>query len=105
MLYPDGNLLYWGVMHVRDEGLKEAQVPKDSVEYLLTLAERINYSSLNDVYPNGWDIPSAITSVRNHGKAKVIMHDWSENGTPVELTRFEEAIDRISQSDRWVRGH
>ena len=100
----DGTVVYEGHDFVKTKGRVEITMPKEKIEQLLEEFEAIDYFNLNDKYTERTitDAPSVITSITVDGKTKTIKHYHGDFSTPEELTRLEDKIDEIINTDQWI---
>lgn len=110
----DGEVVFEGKRFVKSVGKLTAHVPPEDVQRLAEEFKKANYFSLRDKYVSPadgcqqWatDNPSAITSIKFEGKEKSVNHYYGCRGVKGldELVKLETAIDRVAQTDQWVKG-
>ena len=100
----DGTVVYEGEDFVKTRGRVEIIIPEEKIEQLLEEFEAIDYFALNDNYKERTitDAPSVITSITIDGKTKTIEHYRGDFNAPEELTRLEDKIDEIINTDQWI---
>ena len=101
VIYGNGTVQYDGRNFVAVPGEYESQISKQDVDELLKRANAIGYFGLRNEYTEPiTDIPTITTSI-SIGKItkKIINHA----GAPEALTEFENMIDRVAGSDKWVK--
>jgi hypothetical protein len=119
-IFADGRVVYRGKLFVRNRRRVESKLTQEALRQLLAEFEKTDYFSLRDRYqywedgcPGGaMDYPSAITSIRINGRAKITTHDYgcrekSQDGRPgpvypKELFALEQRIDEIVGTTRWT---
>ena len=89
---------------MKTRGRVEITIPEEKIEQLLEEFESIDYFALNDNYKERTitDAPSVITSITVDGKTKTIEHYHGDFNAPEELTRLEDKIDEIINTDQWI---
>lgn len=117
----DGRVKYDGYQYVKVASATTT-LSSEQIEALLAAINKVAYFSLRDSYRRGgegcptWvtDHPSALTSVTSGGVTKKIDHNLGcrelpgpdkprDAPYPPELTTFENAIDEIVDTSRWVK--
>jgi len=101
----DGTVVYEGHDFVKTKGTVEITMPKEKIKQLLEEFESIDYFNLNDKYTERTitDAPSVITSITVDRRTKTIEHYHGDFSTPEELTRLEDRIDEIINTDQWIK--
>jgi dissimilatory sulfite reductase (desulfoviridin) alpha/beta subunit len=107
-IYPNGQVNYLGQIFVRVEGFNSWQVNAQTVKKLNDLIEKYDYfniqenSSLNLMMST--DSPSCITEIiMEDGRKRKIRNDNGCNDWPLKLKAFENRIDQIVNSTRYVK--
>ena len=100
----DGTVVYEGKDFVKTKGRVETKIHEKKIEQLLEEFEAIDYFNLNDKYTERTitDAPSVITSITVDGKTKNIEHYHGDFNAPEVLTRLEDKIDKIINTDQWI---
>ena len=100
----DGTVVYDGKDFVKTKGRAEITIQKEKIMQLLQEFEAIDYFNLNDKYTDRTitDAPSVITSITVDGKRKTIEHYHGDFNAPEELTKLEDKIDEIINTDQWI---
>jgi hypothetical protein len=120
-IHGDGTVDYQGGADVKTTGAAQGHLSTAEVKALVDAINNAGYFGLQDSYEKGeggcptyWtDLPSAITSVRAGGRTKSITHNLGcreqDVGAsfgpvfPARLEQFENRIDEIAGTTRWVR--
>jgi TonB family protein len=113
MEYDDGNFSlrvggsgaveYKGASRVVVEGKQSGRIKPDEVQQLLQAFRAADFFSLADDYPLASDAYSETTSIEVGGMRKVIT-DYSVE-VPGALKDVQEAMQKYSHSDQWVKGN
>lgn len=105
-VHGDGSVFYEGKSYVAVRGRHRGRVPQKNVVELVKLFEETDYYSLPDHFsPCMLDTPIQITSLEIDGRRKQVMTCTAgQTDTPVAVSELELAIDRLSGSQRWIRG-
>lgn len=105
-VHADGTVVYLGMDHVDQLGVRVAQVEPDQVEFLAMQTASAGYFGWQDEYLNQLvtDQPYVYTSLTWDDQFKAINRYDGDPNAPVGLLRFEEAIDRLVNSEQWVAG-
>jgi len=105
-IFEDGTVIYVGVRHVAETGVRIGQADPDQVDFLAMQTAQSGYFEWNDEYTRllVTDQPSAITSLYRDGQFKSINRYDGDPDAPVGLVRFEAGIDRIANTAQWVNG-
>ena len=101
----DGTVAYEGKEFVDVKGEAETTISQDQVDQLVSEFEKVDYFSLNDSYIERTvtDLPTVITSISIEGKTKEIEHYRGDFSAPEKLTKLEDKIDEIVNSDQWIK--
>ena len=104
-IYGSGTIVYEGKRFVRIEGKRTIAISEEKVRQLLSEFKRIDYYSLDDSYEEfmATDMPSAFTSLTIDGKTKTVRHYHGDFSAPKELTKLEDKIDEIVNSNQWIK--
>jgi len=113
-IHANGRVVYRGHEYVKIKGLMYDQISADTIKHLLkefitagyfSLAEK--YESKKDTLANGeivetnvTDLPTTITSVKFAGQFKMVQNYF---GAPAWLRIFENKIDEVAKSARWIK--
>ena len=103
-IYGDGTVVYEGINCVKTMGRVESVISQEKIEEIVLEFEKANYFSLNNNYieRNMTDVQSVITSITMGGRAKTIEHYHGDFSAPETLTRLEDKIDEIVNSNQWI---
>lgn len=98
-VYRSGYATFEGRANVEKEGMHNGRVGLDTLDMLLSEAERIGFFDLNDRYDSEvTDLPSAILRVVGNGKDKRVV---GRVGTPAAFTRFFEKAETLLYPMPW----
>lgn len=111
-IYGIGRVIYQGECFVKELGMKEFRITKETVAELVDAFFAIDFFSLKDRYSesneNGvviemfiCDTPSTITSITIDGRSKMVE---DIEGAPKKLKKLERQIDKAVNSERLI-GH
>jgi ankyrin repeat protein len=102
----DGRVDYMGVSNVAVIGAHNDYITPHDVDTLLKIFKDANFFSMADKYAIGaTDLPTYETSLSLKGITKrVIDYGGNEVGMPQAMTGLENAVDRIGDTAKWVRG-
>jgi ankyrin repeat protein len=103
----DGSVLYEGRSYVAFTGTHRGLVPQSNVIELVKLFEKADYYSLQNGYTASvTDSPTQTTAISIDGRQKQV-EDYVglSAGMPLAVSQLENAIDRLSGSERWVHGN
>jgi len=105
-IFEDGTIVYVGINHVAVTGVHISQIEPSEVEWLVQEMELSGYFGWNDEYTEMFvtDQPYAITSIATDDNFKRIVRYDGDPNAPVGLVRFEDRIDRVTNSAQWVTG-
>ena len=100
----DGAVLYEGSHFVAQVGRRRAELSSAQIDALRGAFSEANFFDLAASYdhPRYRDLPRIITTYRDGGRSKTVVHHLGDISTPAVLLELEEAIDRIVGSERWV---
>jgi ankyrin repeat protein len=103
----DGTVDYSGGTFVAFTGHHRGSIPPANVLELLNIFRAADYFSLDDEYRMSvTDNPTYITSIQIDGRRKQVKdYVGLEIGMPQAVSDLENEIDRLSGSERWVRGN
>ncbi len=105
-IFADGTVVYLGIDHVAVTGVQVTTIDPSAVELLVREMTASGYFGWNDEYTTMTitDQAYVITSIStDDGYKHIVRYDGDANA-PVGLVRFEDRIDRIVNSDQWVKG-
>ena len=105
-----GMVRFTGRHHTAQTGQATATIPAARVDSLIAELDRAGYFELADAYVMdspacglyATDSPTVITSVTHGGTTKTIRHDRGCSGAPPELSRLEQRIDEVAETEKWV---
>jgi hypothetical protein len=100
-IYRDGTVIFEGSGYVLfEDDTVRTRIPYDTISNLLKEAERIGYLEFKDEYSSGViDLSPYITKVTIDGKIKKVTE---YGGAPKSLVSFENHIDQVTHSTRWI---
>jgi len=110
-VWGDGRVEFDGRRFVAQEGRDTAQVPPADVARLFALADSIGFHDLPaDITPaneracgGAWtDMPSATVTIERGAASHTVNHYHGCPAAPESLTRFEERIDQVAGTRRWL---
>ncbi|MBI1257727.1 MAG: hypothetical protein GC204_09675 [Chloroflexi bacterium] len=105
-IFEDGTVVYTGIDHVAVTGVQTTQIDPSAVELLVREMTASGYFDWNDEYSKFviTDQATVITSISTaEGYKRISRYDGDPNA-PVGLVRFEDRIDRVVNTDPWVKG-
>ena len=106
-MFEDGTVVYVGIDHVAVTGVQTAKIDPSAVESagarndgfrLLRLAGRIHQALASPIRR-----PSSRRFRPTEDYKHIVRYDGDPNA-PVGLVRFEDRIDRVVNSEQWVKG-
>lgn len=104
-LYGDGTVVFKGKSFV-ERGLHVVHVPPSRVRDLARGLERAGFFTLSWNRHCGkgraTDLPSAISTLRIDGHKRTIDHYRGDQCAPVVLDRWEQRIDKVGGTSRWL---
>lgn len=105
-VFEDGTVVYLGINHVAVTGVQTSQIDPSDVEWLVREVE-LFYFSWEDEYTLMLvtDQPYVITSLTTDNNSKRIVRYDGDQNAPIGLVRFENRIDRVTNSAQWVQGN
>lgn len=103
-LQGNGRVDYWGGQYVSIAGPQNIRVPPTTVSALLAKFRTDNFLGLNGSYRVGaTDLPTYVLTLRLGARSKVVEDYGGEMiGMPGVVTDLENAVDKASDSARWV---
>ena len=104
-IFEDGTVVYTGIDHVAVTGVQTSKIDPSAVELLVREMSASGYFDWNDDYSKFviTDQATVITSISTaEGYKRISRYDGDPNA-PVGLLRFEDRIDRVVNSDQWVK--
>ena len=103
----DGSVDFIGKSNVLMIGRHHGQIPQQAVNELLAAFRQSNYFSLRDSYVTRvTDNPTYRTSIEFDGQRKSVRdYVGLEAGMPDAARDLEEAIDRIADTEKWIKGN
>jgi ankyrin repeat protein len=103
----DGSVDFIGKSNVLMIGRHRGQIPKQAVDDLLAAFRQANYFSLRDSYVTRvTDNPTYRTSIEFDGLRKSVRdYVGVQAGMPDAARDLEEAIDRIADTEKWIKGN
>jgi len=106
-IHGDGAVLFTGEEHVVVRGEHRAQLSRDQVAEILAAYRKADYFSLKNKY--AWevtDLPTYRTALEVGAlKKRVLDYDGQEAGMPKAVTDLEETIDRVTDTQKWIKGN
>ena len=105
-VFEDGTVVYIGLQHVAQTGIRTASINPDEVQFLAMQAASFGYFGWNDQYMNMTitDQPYVFTSLRWEDQYKQIERYDGDFNAPVGLVRFENLTDELVNVKQWVIG-
>jgi hypothetical protein len=109
-LQPNGSVFYEGKDYVREKGRRTGRIAPEAFQKIVAKAAAIRFFDLKDEYNsqeiNGattfvTDQPTTITTVTRSRQTKKIRNYF---GGPKTLYEFEQLIDELTDSYKWVGG-
>ena len=103
-IYEDGTVVYVGINHVSQTGIRTATIDTQEVEWLAEQMVMMGYLEWDDEYTYMLvtDQPTVITSLAwDDDYHRIVRYDGDPNA-PVGLVRIEDRIDAAANSDQWV---
>jgi ankyrin repeat protein len=105
-VYADGTVMYRGYSSVAFTGRHRGSVPRQNVPQLVKLFEQADFYSLRNEYSVHADAFIRTISIAIDGRRKRVEdEDGLAVGMPLAVERLEDAIDRLSGSERWTQGN
>lgn len=102
-VYEDGTAIYRGASHVRIRGGRKKQLSPADLDALREAFRSSNFLGLEyKCRFEHTDDSSALVYFTAGGKARLIDHYHGCTGVPPDLTKLEDAIDRIVGTKLWV---
>jgi hypothetical protein len=103
----DGSVDFIGKSNVLMIGNHHGELPKQAVDELLAAFRQANYFSLRDSYVTRvTDNPTYRTSIEFDGQKKSVRdYVGVQAGMPEAARDLEEAIDRITDTEKWTKGN
>lgn len=103
-VFADGSVVYLGLNHVDEVGIRTANVSPDDVEFLAMETELFGYFGWNDEYLDMKITDQAyVTSSLNYNDQwKEIRRYDGDFNAPIGLVRFEDRIDTLVNIDQWI---
>ncbi len=100
----DGALLYEGAHFVTEVGRRRGQLSAAQVRALRGAFAEADFFALEDRYdrPRYRDLPRIVTTYRDGGEEKTVVHHLGDIRAPAALLELEESIDRIVGSEVWI---
>jgi ankyrin repeat protein len=106
-IHGDGTVLYKGNTFVVVTGEHRDHLSGDQVSEILDAFRKADYFSLEDNYSYAvTDCPTYETSFRVDNVFKSVKdYVGDEAGMPESVTKLEEAIDRVADTQKWIKGN
>jgi hypothetical protein len=100
----DGAILYYGEHFVVAAGPRRGQLDPAALAELRGAVAAAGFDGFADRYtrPRYRDLPVIVTTYRDGGREKSVVHHLGDVTAPAALLELEEAIDRIVGSEAWV---
>lgn len=104
-IFEDSTVIYLGINHVAVPGVQVSHIEPSEVEWLVQEMELSGYFGWNDEYTQMLvtDQPYVITSITTDDESKRIVRYDGDPNAPIGLVRFENRIDRVTNSNQWIR--
>jgi hypothetical protein len=103
-VFADGTVVYLGIQHVAELGVRVANVDSSEVEFLAMETANFGYFGWDDAYTLQiiTDQAYAITTLNWDNQYKQITRYDGDPNAPIGLVRFEDRIDRLVNVAQWV---
>jgi hypothetical protein len=103
-IYSNGTVVYEGEEFVATKGRVETTISQEKIKQLILGFEEVDYFSLNNDYIERTitDAQTVITSITIDRKTKTIEHYHGDLNAPEQLTKLENKIDEIVNSNQWI---
>ncbi|HTD23235.1 MAG TPA: ankyrin repeat domain-containing protein [Terriglobales bacterium] len=103
----DGTVLYEGKAYVAVQGQHHGSISQETVHQIVDAFREADYYSLRDKYIcEVTDNPAYETSMEIDGRLKKVMdYVGEEVGMPFAVSKLEESIDRLANTERWTKGN
>ena len=100
-----GAVTYNGQRFVGVTGEQHGQASRADVQALLRAFDAVQFESLRDEYRGHvTDLPSAIVTLTRDGHTKrVVDYAGTSVGMPTAVRDIEQQIDRVANTQQWVR--
>jgi hypothetical protein len=98
----DGKVIYNGIKNVKTIGTKIYQIPKERIQQLIDELQRVYFFTMKDDYGNGDGDGITIVSIILGDKSKQVAHRIGSK-IPRGLSEFENRIDEVAGSKKWVQ--
>lgn len=100
MAFGDGTIVYTGIRHVDEIGVRVYQTHPDNVESVIHRAELSGYFNWNDSYEEMLvtDQSTVVTSIQTDDDYKRIVRYEGDPNAPIGLVRVEDSIDVLLQN-------
>ncbi len=102
----NGNVLFEGVEGwVAEAGQHRATIPKEAVTSLVDAFRNADFYALDDEYVwSVFDLPTYETSIEIDGRLKKVKdYGGLHIGMPATVTKLEDLIDQLADTQRWVK--
>ena len=105
-VYGDGTVVYRGYSNVAFTGRHRGSARSQNVAQLVKLFEQADFYSLRNEYSVHGEAFIRTISIEIDGRRNQIdEEDGLAVGMPLAVERLEDAIDRLSGSERWTQGN
>jgi ankyrin repeat protein len=105
-VFGDGTVVYRGYSSVAFTGRHSASISRQNVAQLVKFFEEADFYSLRNEYSVHADAFLRTISIAIDGRRKQVDDvDGLAVGMPLAVERLEDAIDRLSGSQRWTQGN
>ncbi len=106
-IHGDGTVLYKGRMYVVVNGEHRDRLSPEQLSEILEAFRKADYFSLNDEYSYAvTDCPTYTTSLQVDKISKSVRdYVGAEMGMPESVSNLEEAIDRVADTRKWIKGN
>jgi hypothetical protein len=104
-IHGDGSVIYEGRDFVRVTGKQHGTAQREDVARLVDMFERAHFFDLKDRYSAQiTDLPTyRVTYERNGRRKTVVDYAGEDAGMPHAVSEIEQEIDRVAQTEKWVR--
>ena len=103
-VYASGRVEYAGKGHVCELGPRTALIDSRLAAKLISDLKTAGYFEIDwKPGPLRTDFPTILTRLSTAGNTRTISDDHGDEGVPRVLRRFEDTIDEVAGTDRWLR--
>jgi len=102
-VFGSGRVEYVGEVHVCDVGPRTAMIGQESAAKLIADLAGAGYFEIDWKPGNRWtDDSTAVTRLSTNGRARTIDEYHGDEGVPRVMRLFEDAIDEVAGTGRWL---